>query len=357
MSVAGTHVDQLRRPREFPRRRGLHRPGRSTASNGQINFSFPAVHHGRECDGVRLTFKNGKVVDASAEQGRGLPHLHARHGRRQPLPRRVRDRHELRHHPLHAQHALRRKDRRHRPLRPRRRLPRDRQHEPVAACTGTWSWTCATAGTSRSTARRSTSTASSRARISRAAATCTPVPQRLTHAMSARAASCTTSRSAHPPRDAADLPAINAIYNHYVLHSTCTYQEEPETMHDRRAWFAAHGPAAPGDRRAARRARSSAGGRSRPTTSGRRTAARWRTPSTSPTTHHGRGIGRLLLPDLIDRAEAIGHHTIIAGIDAEQTREHRAARDDGFRRGRPSCARSASSSTGGCDVRYMQLML
>ena len=37
--------------------------------NGQINFSFPAVHHGRECDGVKLTFKNGKVIDASATKG------------------------------------------------------------------------------------------------------------------------------------------------------------------------------------------------------------------------------------------------------------------------------------------------
>ena len=37
--------------------------------NGQMNFSFPAVHHGRECDGVRLTFKNGRVVDASARKG------------------------------------------------------------------------------------------------------------------------------------------------------------------------------------------------------------------------------------------------------------------------------------------------
>ena len=36
---------------------------------GQVNFSFPAVHHGRECDGVKLTFKNGKVVDASATKG------------------------------------------------------------------------------------------------------------------------------------------------------------------------------------------------------------------------------------------------------------------------------------------------
>ena len=37
--------------------------------NGRIHFSFPAVHHGRECDGVKLTFKDGKVIDASAEKG------------------------------------------------------------------------------------------------------------------------------------------------------------------------------------------------------------------------------------------------------------------------------------------------
>jgi aminopeptidase len=37
--------------------------------NGQINFSFPAVYNGRECDGVKLTFKNGKVIDASASKG------------------------------------------------------------------------------------------------------------------------------------------------------------------------------------------------------------------------------------------------------------------------------------------------
>src|SRR5438067_9508283 len=44
-------------------------------------------------------------------------------------------------------------------------------------------------------------------------------------------------------RDAAvaDLTAINDIYNHYGLHSTCTYQEEPETAEERAAWFASHG--------------------------------------------------------------------------------------------------------------------
>lgn len=38
-----------------------------------------------------------------------------------------------------------------------------------------------------------------------------------------------------------DLESINAIYKHYVQHSTCTYQTEPETAEDRRAWFDRHG--------------------------------------------------------------------------------------------------------------------
>src|SRR3954469_21127944 len=42
-----------------------------------------------------------------------------------------------------------------------------------------------------------------------------------------------------------DLPAINAIYNHYVLHSTCTYQYEPSTAGEREAWFREHDAAHP----------------------------------------------------------------------------------------------------------------
>ncbi len=37
--------------------------------NGQINFSFPAMQHGREVTDAKLTFRNGKVVDASASRG------------------------------------------------------------------------------------------------------------------------------------------------------------------------------------------------------------------------------------------------------------------------------------------------
>jgi aminopeptidase len=37
--------------------------------NGVVNFSFPAVHHGRQVTAVKLKFKDGKVVDASASKG------------------------------------------------------------------------------------------------------------------------------------------------------------------------------------------------------------------------------------------------------------------------------------------------
>lgn len=37
--------------------------------NGYVRYSFPAVHHGRECDGIELWFEKGRVVKAKAEKG------------------------------------------------------------------------------------------------------------------------------------------------------------------------------------------------------------------------------------------------------------------------------------------------
>lgn len=44
------------------------------ATEGVVCFSFPAVHGGREVTGVRLTFKAGKVTDASADKGEEFLH-------------------------------------------------------------------------------------------------------------------------------------------------------------------------------------------------------------------------------------------------------------------------------------------
>jgi len=116
---------------------------------------------------------------------------------------------------------------------------------------------------------------------------------------------------------ASDLEAINEIYNHYVLTSACTYQTEPETMDARRAWFANHGAQHPvtvavdGDRIVGWGSLSRFHAR----------AAYSRSVENSVYVDHRqqrRGIGRLLLADLIERAKRLGHHTIIAGIDAEQ---------------------------------------
>jgi len=39
------------------------------ATQGVVSYSFPAVHGGREVDGIRLEFKEGRVVDAAAARG------------------------------------------------------------------------------------------------------------------------------------------------------------------------------------------------------------------------------------------------------------------------------------------------
>ncbi len=42
------------------------------ATSGRVTFSFPAIYGGREVDGITLTFKDGRVVEASAKKGEEL---------------------------------------------------------------------------------------------------------------------------------------------------------------------------------------------------------------------------------------------------------------------------------------------
>ena len=114
-----------------------------------------------------------------------------------------------------------------------------------------------------------------------------------------------------------DLVEINDVYNHYVLHSTCTYQEEPEPLDGRQEWFSHHGGKHPV-------IVAEAGGKvvgwGSLSAYHPRSAYR-RTVENSIYVHHQRhrlGIGSRLMQDLIVRARNLGHHAIIAGIDAEQ---------------------------------------
>ena len=115
----------------------------------------------------------------------------------------------------------------------------------------------------------------------------------------------------------ADLPAINEIYNYYVAHCTCTWQVEPCTPTKRAAWFAEH------DER-------------HPVTVAELQGqiVGWGALSVFRDPHgyrytvensvyvrpdaHGRGIGAAILEDLIRRAQALGHHCILAVISADQ---------------------------------------
>src|SRR5215210_4102288 len=113
----------------------------------------------------------------------------------------------------------------------------------------------------------------------------------------------------------ADLPAINTIYNHFVLHSTCTYQEEPSTPEERAAWFAAHGAQHPIT--VAERDGEVMGWGSLSRFHPR--SAYGRTVEDSVYVRkdcHRQGIGAALLGDLLERAKSIGHHSVLGLIDS-----------------------------------------
>jgi phosphinothricin acetyltransferase len=119
------------------------------------------------------------------------------------------------------------------------------------------------------------------------------------------------------PATETDLVAINDIYNHYVFHSTCTYQEKAEPIESRRRWFEGHGEKHPitvatiDDRVVGWGSLSPYHSRS----------AYQNTVENSVYVHHEmhrRGIGATILTDLIVRARAIEYRTIIASIDGDQ---------------------------------------
>jgi phosphinothricin acetyltransferase len=130
---------------------------------------------------------------------------------------------------------------------------------------------------------------------------------------------------------AADLDAINDIYNHYVTRSTCTYQVEPTQMHERRSWFADRTDRHPVT--VAELAGQTVGWGA--LSAYHRRAAYSHTVENSVYVRHDmhrRGIGSALLADLIRRARQAGHHSIIAVIDADQNASIRLHERLGFER-------------------------
>ncbi|MFN0021023.1 MAG: N-acetyltransferase family protein [Pirellulaceae bacterium] len=134
------------------------------------------------------------------------------------------------------------------------------------------------------------------------------------------------------PATSADLPAINDIYNYYVLNSTCTYQLEPETIEARQAWFDSHTPEKlPVTVAILDGAVVGWGALSQ----FRPRAAYCHSVEASVYLRHDvhrRGIGKALLLDLIARAKAAGHHTLLGGASADQTASLALQESLGFQR-------------------------
>ena len=116
-------------------------------------------------------------------------------------------------------------------------------------------------------------------------------------------------------RDAkkSDLPALIEIYNHSVLTSPATFDLEPQTVGRRRKWFSEHGgkyPLVVAERRGRVLGYASLSQfRDKPGYS--------RSAEDSVYVHRDfqrRGVGKLLLKDILARAAALGYHTIVAGI-------------------------------------------
>ena len=113
-----------------------------------------------------------------------------------------------------------------------------------------------------------------------------------------------------------DLPAILAIFNEVIATSTAVYMDDPSTLEERRAWHAA--------RRAAGYpvlVATDASGVTGFASFGDFRAA----PGYRFTVEHsvhvradrrGRGIGSALVAALLPRAEALGKHIMVAGVDA-----------------------------------------
>jgi phosphinothricin acetyltransferase len=159
------------------------------------------------------------------------------------------------------------------------------------------------------------------------------------------------------PATREDLPAILEIYNEAVLNTTATYDYEPRTLEHRIAWFDDHVKlhlpvfvAVDGQARivgwsSLNRYQDRAGYRLTTENSVYVVADQ-----------RGRGIGRLLMPPLIDAAQTRGLHAILAGIDATNEASLRLHAAFGFER--VACLKEVGFKFGRwLDVIYMQRLI
>ena len=152
-----------------------------------------------------------------------------------------------------------------------------------------------------------------------------------------------------------DCVAINEIYNHYVLHDTCTYQTEPDTLAERLAWFEGHAGRHPVFVAEERGDVLAWGALSafHP-----RIGYRFSVEDSVYVRHDRlhRGLGKALLGELLATARAEGLHTVIALISADKPDSIALHERFGFRHAGLLRQAGYKFDTW-LDVAYLQLML
>ena len=121
------------------------------------------------------------------------------------------------------------------------------------------------------------------------------------------------------PAILSDAEAIQAIYNYEVLHTTATFDLVPRTLEQQQAWLSARSGAF-----TALVAEDDDG-----TLLGFASLSPYKERAAYRTTvedsvyvsraAHGRGIGRLLVNEVLDIAEAHGFHAVMARIEASSS--------------------------------------
>ncbi len=128
-----------------------------------------------------------------------------------------------------------------------------------------------------------------------------------------------------------DTRAIAAIYNHYVEHSTATFDTEPKTAEERIVWLTEHGDEYPVV--VAERDGAVAGWGSLSRWASR---CAWRhTVEVSiyvDADARGSGVGSAIMTDLLRRAETLGHHALIGQIVVENEASIALSERHGFER-------------------------
>ena len=127
-----------------------------------------------------------------------------------------------------------------------------------------------------------------------------------------------------------DLPQLLTIYNDIILHTTAVYDYEPHTLEMRQAWFKTKHeqgfPVFVAEEDGKILGFSSIG-------PFRAWAAYKYSVENSvyvAAKVRGKGIGKLLIPPLIDASKKMGMHTIIAGIDASNEASLKLHKNFGF---------------------------